>query len=531
MRERDATQAGADEVPAPARREDATGLRALAARMGNSAFRLARTAPGGVAHPGVRALTAARRHGLMRTPLADAVHAAGSGPQTAAFALLAGLSASATSNKLRPLTGPDLVTLRTHLGDAPAADRARIATALDALLLWSDTETAAIRAAYAGTGAAYSVTLTGDVRQTHAYALWRARAVQALKSKPAAEKTAGNAWLAAHEAHEQWSVRGSGTEPPAAGALPAAFATIGAPPTPSMRPVHKYDVTLPGATTSISYRDDPVAPAYQYLISETGVGRGGTKLSSRTDAAAIFTAAGIADATAQKVMTKVSTLEGGLEAVNTYDTGFISIGFIQFTSGETGTGSLARVLREMKTSDPAAFGTTFHAMGIDVDTAGLTVVDPATGSILRGEAAVRAVMDDKRLTAVFQRAGSDSRAFQAAQVKRAHDEYYLAPQSFTVTQGAVTITGGYGDVLTSEAGKAAIMDRAVQRGVGNAKNTFRTAAKSVITHHGAQTVADLARWEREIVGQLVNRLDVLHAADLSQPPATPAAAPAPAPVP
>jgi hypothetical protein len=89
----------------------------------------------------------------------------------------------------------------------------------------------------------------------------------------------------------------------------------------------------------------------------------------------------------------------------------------------------------------------------------------------------------------------------------------------------VTITGLYQDVLTSEAGKVAIMDRAVQRGVGNAQKTFRDACKHVMTAHGVTTLADLAKYEIEIIPPLVNRIDVLHAADLSQPPAAPAATP------
>jgi len=124
----------------------------------------------------------------MRTPLSDAVHAAGSGPFTAAFALLAGNSVNATNTKLRALDTPDLVALRAHLADAPAADRPRISTALDQLLLWSDTEATTIGTTYQTSGG-YTVTDTGDVRQTHDYALWRGRAVNALKPRPAAEKT------------------------------------------------------------------------------------------------------------------------------------------------------------------------------------------------------------------------------------------------------------------------------------------------------------------------------------------------------
>lgn len=392
---------------------------------------------------------------------------------------------------------------------------------------WSATEATAIRDTWARDGR-YTVTRTGDVRQTHAYAVWKAGALKAIKPQPKAPSDEARAWIAAHETHEEWSVRGTGTEPAAAGALPAALAAVGQPPTPSMRPVSRYEVTLPGGAT-FAYRDDPVAPSYRYLTNETGVGRGGRRLSDRSDADAILTAAGITDATVRKVMTKVSTEEGGFEAVNTYDTGFISVGFIQFISGATGTGSLAAVLREMKTGDPTEFATYFHALGIDVDGGALSVVEPGTGNVLTGAAAVTAVMDDKRLTAAFQRAGTDSRAFQAAQVKRAFADYYLAPQTFTVQEGAVTISGRYEDVLTSDAGKTALMDRAVQKGAGGARSKFRDACKAAIAAHGVTTLAELARYEIEIIPTIQNRIAVLTQTDLTQPPAAPVAAPAPVP--
>ena len=40
-----------------------------------------------------------------------------------------------------------------------------------------------------------------------------------------------------------------------------------------------------------------------------------------------------------------------------------------------------------------------------------------------------------------------------------------------------------------------------------------------MTAHGATTVADLARYEIEIIPTLVNRIAVLSATDLTQPPA------------
>jgi hypothetical protein len=271
MREREATGSAATETAGTSRAAGVRDLRTLASQLGNAAFGK-----------------------LMRTPLSDAIHAAGTGGWAPVFALLAHLNANQTNQRLRALDTADLVALRSHLGEAPAADRPRISTALDVLLLWSDADATAIGNRYRTAGT-YAVTETGDVRQTHDYAVWRGRAVRALQGKPPPVRAAGNAWLAAHEAHEEWVLRGSTPpEPPGAGALPAAFTAIGSPPTPSMRKVHRYAITLPGSTTAYSYRDDPVAPSYRYLISETGVGRAGTRLSARTDAAAIFTAAMLA---------------------------------------------------------------------------------------------------------------------------------------------------------------------------------------------------------------------------------------------
>jgi len=48
--------------------------------------------------------------------------------------------------------------------------------------------------------------------------------------------------------------------------------------------------------------------------------------------------------TVKKVFTILSTLEGKFDAINTYDAGYISAGFIQFISGKAGSGSLQKVL-------------------------------------------------------------------------------------------------------------------------------------------------------------------------------------------
>jgi hypothetical protein len=70
--------------------------------------------------------------------------------------------------------------------------------------------------------------------------------------------------------------------------------------------------------------------------------------------------------------------------VNTYDTGYVSIGFIQFITLADGHEDLARVMAEEKASYPQDFQNDFHRLGMDIQPGDrtLTVIDPATGAEL-----------------------------------------------------------------------------------------------------------------------------------------------------
>ena len=106
-------------------------------------------------------------------------------------------------------------------------------------------------------------------------------------------------------------------------------------------------------------------------------------------------------------MRAVSILEGGFDSVNTYDTGYVSVGFIQFASLKEGGGSLGAVLKNFKAADPLAFASDFHRFGVDVDETGhLVVVDPTSGAVATGAEANARIIEDKRLIAVFGRAGA-----------------------------------------------------------------------------------------------------------------------------
>ena len=172
------------------------------------------------------------------------------------------------------------------------------------------------------------------------------------------------------------------------------------------------------------------------------------------------------------------------------------------------------MLRE-KTDSAAAFASDFHKYGVDVSPDGtLTVVDPATGAELSGPDAVHKIVDDKRLIAIFQRAGRHSHAFKVAQVKIAKSHYWPAEDQFTVVLDGRTITGRVSDVIHTEAGMATLFDRKVNR--GSCAPIGDVVAK--IMHDNSLTdIKDAAAYEADIIKALKYRGDYLTDATLTRP--------------
>jgi hypothetical protein len=388
-------------------------------------------------------------------------------------------------------------------------------------------------------GGSYSVSDTVRARMTRGYHAWRLRAEGVLSTRgpELAHKVEGwRRWMIEHEAYARWELHPKGMAPQNPGPIPLEFAAqvhdgdpLRAPPPETLRKILIYNVKMPDGAR-YSFRDDPVQLDDKYLLHETGIARFGVRASKRVDIDELLTEAGITDVTERKVMRKLLEVENGFEAVHTYNTDYVSAGFIPFSSGEAGEGMLSRLLRNMKNAHPSEFEAFFRSLGLDVDTRGLVAVHLDSGKVLRGREAVRAVIDDKRLTAVFQRAGERSRAYQVGQLKLAMELYYLASQDFTLRTTLrlgdkgllITVSGQYGDVLRSEAGKVAIMDRAVHRGVGNARQTFKEACIAVIHEKGAATVEALAGYESLITPVIQvpdpGRIRVMASKELSQPP-------------
>ncbi len=306
--------------------------------------------------------------------------------------------------------------------------------------------------------------------------------------------------------------------PPAPGPIPAdLLAKVGNPP-PLAAPVVplRYTVTFDDGD-AYTYSDHAVMrPRYAYYRWDQGVMDVGKPLREMSDSELdpLFAAAGMTPSEARAAKA-VSKLEGGFDAVNTYDTGWVSIGFIQCITGERGDGSLLEVLAAQKADSPDAFRADFRRYGLDVDAKGLLVaVDPETGAELTGNEAVRKVIEDKRLTACFQRAGRRSLAFRTAQVKVAKAHYWPAGDRFSVTVEGSKLEGVVSDVVKSEAGMATLFDRKVNRG---SIAPFAEVLGRVMAAHGCKSVAEATRYEREIVAALKYRSDFLSDPTLSKP--------------
>ncbi|MCC6484716.1 MAG: hypothetical protein IT209_07720 [Armatimonadetes bacterium] len=228
----------------------------------------------------------------------------------------------------------------------------------------------------------------------------------------------------------------------------------------------------------------------------------------------LFAASGMTDSE-QRIARAVSRMEGGFESVNTYDTGYVSVGFIQFITQRDGTHSLMQVLETEKERWPAEYARDFHRFGIEVGVDGvLTVVDPETGAELSGADAVSKVIDDKRLIAVFQRAGRHSVPFRAAQILVAKAAYWPTEDTFSFWVNGRKIEGKVSDVIHSEAGIATLFDRKVNR--GNI-NPFAEVLQKTMETNGLTSLEEAASHEREIVSQLAYREDFLKNSELSQP--------------
>jgi hypothetical protein len=338
-------------------------------------------------------------------------------------------------------------------------------------------------------------------------------------------KVAWDRWEAGRQATEQNTKRLGRNAPDLAGArprdpgpIPASLkALVGDPPSfAAAVEIKQHVVTFPDGTVIALNDCPPMRPRYPFFRFEAGVMCGGSPVRSMSDEDLnkLFRDAKIPVET-QRVFKAVSLLEGGFDSVNTYDTGFVSVGFIQFASLSRGSGSLGQVLLRHKQNHANSFDDDFRRFGLDVTDGGeLIALCLETGEEHVGAAANRRIIEDKRLISVFKRAGQKSQQFRVAQLQIAHEQYYPGNDTITVTIGGRSVTGKVSDVVQSEAGLATLMDRKVN--TGNL-SPLPWVLNQLAGQVGARSLEDLAGYERNIIQSMRFRKDYLADNSLSQP--------------
>ncbi len=269
--------------------------------------------------------------------------------------------------------------------------------------------------------------------------------------------------------------------------------------------------------TELIYQDNTkMRPRYPYYRFEQGIISAGRRVSSlpAKELDGLIKLAGVSESES-RVMKAVSILEGGFDSVNTYDTGFVSVGFIQFASLRDGAGSLGQLMLNYKASDAAGFQKDFRRFGVDVTPNGyLVALNWQTGFEAVGAEANRRIIEDKRLIGAFQRAGLKSQAFCAAQIRTAKSQYYPADDTVDIGIAGISLTGKVRDFIKSEAGMATLMDRKVNTG---SYGPLITTLQKLAIEKKLSRFTDFAKHERNIVEMLKYRKDYLEDKTLSQP--------------
>lgn len=311
------------------------------------------------------------------------------------------------------------------------------------------------------------------------------------------------------------------SEPSDPGPPPAALCEFaGAPPvfaevvTPMSHQVRFPDGTVVTLTDNRRMRKD-----YAYYRFERGVATSGTAVRSMPEAelSRLCKMAGLTDSE-MRVMKAVSLLEGGFDAVNTYDTGFVSVGFIQFACLKDGGNSLGDMLKLYKSTDPEGFDRDFHRYGIEVtEDAKIACLDPETGEELTGADAAMKIIDDRRLIAVFQYDGMKSDSYRAVQLRSARDQFFPGNDIVTITVNGQRLSGKVCDVFKSEAALATLMDRKVNTGK---LDPLPAMLQQCAAANQVSNFDDLSLYEYDLVNALLYRHNYLVDNALSQPVST-----------
>ncbi len=256
----------------------------------------------------------------------------------------------------------------------------------------------------------------------------------------------------------------------------------------------RYFLTVPllnGGQVVANMRDNI---ASQFRVYPQGIMYGGQ--SHLALDLATIQAVGLSPRQAQALQ-YVSTHEGSFDAINSYDQGIFSYGFIQFTGAAAVGGSLNQVLASMKANAPQTFHRVFQRVGIDAEGSGkaaTVVVLDDSGHRLRGDQGWLYIQQSPQLYGAFIQAGFEPTLVRE-QLRMANALYVQPALNFKldVTVAGIRLTiPRLGDIINSEAALTLMFALAVNQGVGGMSRTFAAAIGTVASRFGLTSSQALA---------------------------------------
>lgn len=267
-----------------------------------------------------------------------------------------------------------------------------------------------------------------------------------------------------------------------------------------------YNVNVGGKTVQL--HDNVIAYAADTPKGMEGSAAGDSK-------AAVKTVVDKSDLSADKkvILKKVSEHEGSFSTVNTWDRAVVTAGFVQWTAGEKGNGSIVGLLRDLKTHQPQVFRDNYQKYGIDIEGNEIKVTQ-GDGKILKGGAAAKAIQTDPKLTAALSAAGTDPKVQE-------HQVTFAARTKIdNVRNRHVTVEGQtvqLGSVITSKYAVGVMMDRAVHSGEGRVDNAVQAGIRRFLSENKGAKLSDPAVQAKaeKYVAEELTKIDTTRAKDFN----------------
>lgn len=290
-------------------------------------------------------------------------------------------------------------------------------------------------------------------------------------------------------------------QPPIAGDYKAARKAV-AVTTQNMGTYNRFTLNLPnpqGGTISAALRDNNTQS--KFMVYSNGIFYPGQSMPNLP--IELVKSVGLTDKQA-KALQFVSRNEGKFDAINSYDKGIFSYGFIQFVGSKANGGSLNRLLDSMKANAPSLFDKYFKRMGIDTEGGTVTVLND-TGAKLVGDDAWLFIQRNVALYAPFIQA-----AYEPLLIKeqlRCATTMYVQPAlnlkvPLSINGIALTIPQ-ISAILRSEASMTMLIDMCVNQGSGGLTRLLQNAIPIVAQKYRLLTLSTLGTINEQEVLQTV----------------------------